>query len=82
MTEELALQQAFGNRRAVDGDEGLGRAVAVEVNGPRDDLLARAALAADQHAALRNLMSLARAQDHPPTQEFVAGLRNRGGPGQ
>ena len=47
MTEELALDQRGRQRGAVDGDKGTARAPAVVVNGACDQLLARAALAAD-----------------------------------
>ena len=46
--EQLALEQAFGNRRAVDRQEGALVAAAVEVDRAGDQLLARAALAQDQ----------------------------------
>ena len=51
VAEELALEQAFGQRRAVDRHEGLRRPRAVEVQRARHHLLAGAALAGDQHAA-------------------------------
>jgi hypothetical protein len=49
VAEELALEDRLGKGRAVDGDEGLGRARALGVDGARDELLARAALADDEH---------------------------------
>ena len=42
IAEQFALDQALGNRRAIDGDERLLRALAREVQGPRERLLARA----------------------------------------
>ena len=50
VSEEFALEQTLRDRRAVDRDERLRRAAAREVDGARDDFLAGAALAADQHA--------------------------------
>ncbi len=47
--EQLALQQRLGNGRAVDRQEAPGCPRAVLIDGPRDQLLAGAALAADQH---------------------------------
>ena len=41
-----------GNRRAVDFDEGVVAAAAQRVNGPRDQFLAGAVLAVNQHAAV------------------------------
>ena len=50
VAEQLALEQRLGHRRAVDRDERavLARATAL-VERARDDLLAGAALAGDQH---------------------------------
>ena len=50
VAEELALDQLLGNGRAVDLHEGAGGAEAQVVDVPRDELLARAVLAEDQHA--------------------------------
>ncbi len=47
MAEQLALDQVVGDGRAVHRDERPRRAVAVPKNAPRDELLARAALARD-----------------------------------
>ena len=57
MSEELALQEAGGDGRAVDGGERLVRARAPLVDGPREPLLAGAGLAQDQHrrVGLRHL---------------------------
>ncbi len=49
VAEKLALQERLGDRRAVDGQERGPAAAAVLVNGPGNHLLARAALAQDQH---------------------------------
>ena len=56
VAEELGLEQRLGQRRAVDRHERPGGARAVAVHGARDELLAGAALAADQHGrvALRD----------------------------
>ena len=53
MAEELRLEERVGDGAAVDDDEGLVPAVALEVNGLRDALLARAALAGDEHGRPR-----------------------------
>ena len=53
MTEQLALDQLLGDRRAVDLDEGLVLAERVAVDGASDQLLAGAALAGDQHRGVR-----------------------------
>ena len=52
MAEQLAFDQLFGNRRAVHFDEGLAGARAGGVNRVRDQFLAGAALAENQHAAV------------------------------
>ena len=49
VTEELGLEQRLGNRGAVDGDERSVGARAQHVQRAREQLLARAALAFDQH---------------------------------
>ena len=53
VAEELRLEQRVGERAAIDGDERPGLARAVEMNRARDELLARAALALDEHGRLR-----------------------------
>ena len=53
MAVELGLEEGVGEGGAVDGDERLARARAGVVDGARDQLLAGAALAADEHGALR-----------------------------
>src|SRR3989442_9186026 len=47
--EEFALQQAFWNGRAIDGQKRLGRARAVAVNNARREFLSGSALPVDQH---------------------------------
>ena len=49
MAEDLALEQRFGNRRAVDRDERERRARAELMDRLRDQLLAGARLAGDEH---------------------------------
>ena len=49
VAEKLAFQQRLGNRRAVDGQQRGPAAAAVLVNGPGNHLLARSALAQNQH---------------------------------
>ena len=58
VAEELGLEQVLLQRRAVHLDEGARRAVRVVVNRPRDELLARARFAADEHGriAARHLL--------------------------
>jgi hypothetical protein len=51
VAEELALEQALRDRRAVDRDEGPRGARSGEVDRPGDDLLASPALAGDEHRA-------------------------------
>src|SRR4029453_825084 len=51
VAEKLGLEHARRQRLAVDGDEGLSPSVALVVDGARDELLPRAALAGDQHRA-------------------------------
>ena len=53
VTEELALDQALGNSRAVDRNEGTAAPRSVLVDGAGRQLLAGAALAADQHRGAR-----------------------------
>ena len=52
VAEELGFEQLLGNRAAVHGDEHALRAAAVVVDRARDQLLAGAALARDQHRAV------------------------------
>src|SRR6185369_14300707 len=52
VTEELALEQRLRDRAAVDRDEGLVRAHTRAVDRTREQFLARAALALDQHARI------------------------------
>ena len=52
VAEELGLGQRLGNGGGVEGDEPLIGARAVVVNGPRDQLLAGAGLALNQHGAV------------------------------
>ena len=49
VAEQFAFQQGFRNGRAVDGDERLRGALAVLVNRARDQFLAGAGFAANQH---------------------------------
>src|SRR2546425_501524 len=49
VAEQLALEQVFGDRGAIDRDERARRVRAVHVDGPSDDLLARAGLPLDEH---------------------------------
>ena len=53
VAEELALEQVLGDRGAVDDDEGLVARGAEIVDRARDELLAGAALAGDQHGRAR-----------------------------
>src|SRR5262249_12147380 len=48
VTEELALEERVGKRRAVDGDEAAALALALEVDRARRELLAGAGLAVDE----------------------------------
>ncbi len=52
MAEELALKKALADAGAVDGDEGALSAFGVYVDSPGQELLARAALAFQQHDAV------------------------------
>ena len=52
MAEELALQQVLGDRAAVDRHEGALDPLALVVDVPGDELLAGAALPADQDVGL------------------------------
>jgi hypothetical protein len=53
VTKQFTLQQAKRNGRAAQLDEGTIAAVAVGVNGSRDDLFAGARLALNQDRAIR-----------------------------
>src|SRR5262245_53582538 len=50
VTEEFALEQSVGNGGAIDSDERFGRAIAVLVDGPGNQLLARARGATDENS--------------------------------
>ena len=52
VAEELGFDQVVGDGGAVDRDEGLGGALAAQVDGLGDQLLARAAFARDQHSRI------------------------------
>src|SRR5437870_7104605 len=53
VAEQVGLDESLGDRRWVDGDEGLLAPRALMVDGPRDELLAGTALAGDQHGRRR-----------------------------
>src|SRR5262249_60654453 len=52
VTEQFALEQRLGHRRAVDRDERAVLALALVVDRARDDFLAGTALAGDQHGRI------------------------------
>ena len=60
VAEQLAFQQGFGDGAAVDGDEGSRGPDRFLVHDPGDALLARAALARDEHGGIHGR--------HPPGQ--------------
>src|SRR5690349_7927842 len=49
VAEQLRRDQSRGDRGAVERDEGAGRSARMMVDGPRNQLLPRAALAGDQY---------------------------------
>src|SRR5215213_8916170 len=49
VAEQLGFEQRFGERAAVDRDEGRGRAIRPAVDRPRDQLFTRPGLAGDEH---------------------------------
>ena len=53
VAEQLRLDEVFGNRRAIHLHEPLAAARAVAMNRPRDELLADAAFALQQHGRVR-----------------------------
>ncbi len=77
VAEELRLDQLLGNRRAVDLDEPLAAAQAVAVDRARDELLADAALALDQHGRVGRR----RAADRPPSPASARRSRRPSGGG-
>src|SRR5207245_3140616 len=52
VAEQLALEEGLGDGAAVHGDERLGGALRLHVDGARDQLLAGAGLAAEEHGGL------------------------------
>src|SRR6266498_5355115 len=66
MPEEFTLQQLLGNSPAVDGDERFVLAIAVIVEGTRNEFLAGTTLAVDQHGAvsIRDLLHLGKDRLH------------------
>ena len=76
VAEDLALEQRLRNRRAVDGDEGPPAPRRQLVERARDELLARAALARDEHGGGRGRRQLdqpvhrlhGRTRSHEPPQ--------------
>ena len=89
MAEELALHEAFGDGRAVQGDERLVAARTALVNGAGDELLARPALTHDAHVGVaprdlvdlrENLSELLRLPDDPGVRvggDYVGGAGRR-----
>ena len=82
VAEQLGLEQRFGQRAAVDGHERPARAVAVLMNRARDQLLAGAALADDQHrgvgrGGVRNLLVDAGHHRRAPEQRRRHGVAHR-----
>jgi hypothetical protein len=67
MAEQLALQKLLGERRAVQTDERAGGPAGIEMDRPRDQLLADAALAPDEHRGVRGGHARHQRQDllHP-----------------
>ena len=63
VAEELGLGEPLGNGRRVERDELLIAPRAVVVNRPRDQLLAGAGLALDQHGAVHRRDELERRED-------------------
>ena len=63
MAEQLGLEEALGDGRAVDRDERPVFAGAEAVDGPSHQLLARAALALDQHREIRGRRALGHVED-------------------
>ena len=69
VAEQLGFQQRLGNGRTVDGDEPAFAPAAVPVDGPRHQLLARAAVTQQQHRGVG-------VRDHPDLLEHALhGLR-------
>ena len=78
VTKQLAFEQPLGQRGAVEGDEGMARTAAALVDGARDQLLARPALARDQHRRVggRDVCDLLVDFEHGrtgPDQDLVPG---------
>ena len=65
MAEQLGLRQTLGNRRRIEGDEALIGARAVLVNRPRDQFLAGAGLALNQHRAVHRRDDFERREHRP-----------------
>ena len=63
VAEELGFGERLGDRRGVERHEPLVRARAVVVDGPRDQLLAGAGLALDQHGAVHRRHELEALED-------------------
>jgi hypothetical protein len=53
MAEELAFQQALRNSATIHRDHRFLGAMAIEMNGPSDQLFASTTFAEDEHSALR-----------------------------
>ena len=71
VAEQLRLEQVFGHRAAVDGDERLGAARAGVVDGARQQFLAGAAFAGDEDARVG-------ARDHVRLRELLLDQRAAG----
>jgi hypothetical protein len=82
VAEELTLGEAFGHRRAVEGDERTPSSVTDGMDRPRDELFAGAALAVDANVGVTFCGLLDPAEDVEdllgPPDESVKGGRARG----
>src|SRR6185436_18109774 len=63
VAEELGLEQVLRHRRGVDGDEWLGRACTMAVQGARDKLLSGSRLAGNENGRARLREPADRAED-------------------
>ena len=77
VAEELALEKRLGNGGAVDGDERAAAPGRERVDRPGEELLARAALALEQHGGVRGRDALGLGPHRPDGGRFSDDRRHR-----
>ncbi len=77
VAEQFGFEEVLGNRRRVDGDERLVGPRAVAVQGARDQFLAAARFAGDQHGGVRQSQTADGAEDFLHGWRLAENLRHQ-----